>query len=168
MLGNPERYIMERLFIPESGQHLMAAYCDEDYYSAYGIMVATKTKPESSIKFPLALLNSKLITFYAIEKEILRKGKKATPHIGVKGLNSIPVFLPDKKTEDYLIKLVNNILAKKKNKEPNTDIEEREIDLIIYKLYKLKYEEVKIIEPEFGMSKEDYEAYEIEKLAKAE
>lgn len=93
VLGNTERYNEERLFIPESGQYLMAAYCDEEYYSAYGIMVGTSVHKNHSLKYACALLNSKLFTFYVVEKEILRKGNKATPHIGVKGLNSLPVHL---------------------------------------------------------------------------
>jgi Alw26I/Eco31I/Esp3I family type II restriction m6 adenine DNA methyltransferase len=35
------------------------------------------------------------------------------------------------------------------------------IDQIIYKLYNLTYDEVKIVDPEFGISKEKYERYEI-------
>ena len=34
--------------------------------------------------------------------------------------------------------------------------EEREIDLMVYKLYELTYKEVKIIEPVFEISKKEY------------
>ncbi len=115
VLGDPNRYLVPRLFIPESGQYLMAAYCTEKIYSAYGLMVGTTTADDEDLKYPCALINSKLFTFYATEKEILRKGNKATPHIGVKGLNSIPIYkikAPAKgiftSLVDYVIEIANH------------------------------------------------------------
>jgi methylase of polypeptide subunit release factors len=157
VLGNPVRYQVERLFIPESGQYLMAAYCNEEYYSAYGIMVGTSSNSEYPIKYACALLNSGLFTFYAIEKEILRKGKKATPHVGVKGLNSIPVHFPNSKVIDELTDLVDKIIQQKSKQvhSDTTDLE-NQINLIVYKLYALSYEEVKIIDPHFWLSEAEY------------
>jgi len=109
VLGDPNRYLVPRLFIPESGQYLMAAYCNEKIYSAYGLMVGTTTAEDEDLKYPCALLNSKLFTFYATEKEILRKGNKATPHVGVKGLNSIPIYKIKSTTKNIFIKLVDYV-----------------------------------------------------------
>ena len=39
---------------------------------------------------------------------------------------------------------------------------EKEIDNLVYKLYQLRYNEVKIIDPEFTMTEEEYEAIKIE------
>jgi len=36
---------------------------------------------------------------------------------------------------------------------------DKEIDQMVYKLYELTYEEVKIVEPDFWLSKEEYEDY---------
>lgn len=108
VLGNPERYVQSRLFIPESGQTIMAALCNEQIYGAYGLLVGT-AENDDKLKLCCALLNSELVSYYAIEKEILRKGNKATPHVGVRGLNSIPLpNFPDEKAKilgtlvDYL------------------------------------------------------------------
>lgn len=90
-LGNPERYDTERIIIPESSQVITAAYCKDAYYTGYGLMIATIKDKNINLQFLCALLNSDLITFYCIEKGILRKGNKATPHVGTKGLLSIPV-----------------------------------------------------------------------------
>ena len=70
VLGDPDRYLSKKLFIPESGQEIMAAYVDARIYSAYGIMVGTELSSKYDLKYACALLNSKLFTFYAIEKEI--------------------------------------------------------------------------------------------------
>ncbi len=120
VLGNPERYLGEKLFIPESAQALQASFVSERIYSAYGIMVGTQANRNYNIKYACALLNSKLFTFYAIEKEILRKGTKATPHIGVKGLNSIPVQLLTKPQQEPFLNLVDYILFVKSRKESDT------------------------------------------------
>ena len=44
------------------------------------------------------------------------------------------------------------------NPQVNTSKLENQIDEMVYKLYQLTYEEVKIIEPEFAMRQEDYDA----------
>jgi tRNA1(Val) A37 N6-methylase TrmN6 len=136
VLGNHERYECERLFIPESGQHLMAAYCNEEYYSAYGVMVGTTSHPNFLLKYACALLNSNLLTFYAIETEILRKGKKATPHIGVKGLNNIPVHLCEQGIADSFSKIVDYcIYAFRLSTNEIASFLHRVVNAMVYELY---------------------------------
>ncbi len=143
-LGNHDRYIQTKLFIPESAQTIMAAYSEELIYSAYGLLVGTTDLGIDHLKYACGLLNSKLITFYSIQREILRKGNKATPHVGVKGLNGLPIYT-DKEHVSSISGLVTKILSAKK---PNTDTStlEREIDIRVYHLYKLNFEEAKMID----------------------
>jgi len=69
-------------------------------------------------------------------------------------------------------RLVDQILAAKQQpplspfdkgelRDADTSALERQIDVMVYKLYGLTYEEVKIIESEFTMSAVGYEAFEI-------
>ena len=48
----------------------------------------------------------------------------------------------------------------KKSIDSNTDTskEEQEIDLIVYKLYGLTYDEVKVVDSETSITEEEYEA----------
>ncbi len=46
-------------------------------------------------------------------------------------------------------------------RNPDTSALEKEIDLLVYKLYGLTYEEVKIVEPAFALSEEEYNGYEM-------
>ena len=55
------------------------------------------------------------------------------------------------------IYLVENILSAKFQNQDTTALE-KEIDVLVYKLYELSYEEVLIIDPAFGLAKKDYEA----------
>jgi len=57
-------------------------------------------------------------------------------------------------------KKVNQILSAKEQGDDTSDLE-REIDAMVYKLYELTYDEVKIVEPEFKLSEEQYNNYKI-------
>ena len=158
-LGDPSRYDKPRLFIPESSQTLVAAYCDEEYYSGYGLMVGTAVDTNTkSLKYACALLNSKLLTFYALRKEILRKGNKATPHVGVKGLSSIPVPQVSKEQQSLIANIVDKIIDNKKfSNEIAVSTYVSQIDSIIYKLYELTYDEILIVDPQTPIIREEYE-----------
>jgi adenine-specific DNA-methyltransferase len=48
------------------------------------------------------------------------------------------------------------------DRHANTTKEENAIDNLVYKLYQLTYEEVKIINPEFELTEQEYTAIKIE------
>ena len=77
-------------------------------------------------------------------------------------MRKIPILKLSKSEIQSFEKLVNQILTKKENDEDTTS-EEREIDVMVYKLYELTYDEVKIVDPEFWLSEGEYEAFEVEK-----
>ena len=45
--------------------------------------------------------------------------------------------------------------------EKDTTTLEQQIDNLVYRLYDLTYDEVKVVDPEFGLSREEYEAIEV-------
>ena len=145
VLGNHERFLGNKVFIPESGQRIMAAYSEEIIYSAYGLLVGT-AKSDNDLKYAYALLNSDLITFYCIEKEILRKGSKATPHVGVRGLNTVPIFLnpPEK---ELLIQEIDKILLN--NDRTSISMSAKKINELVYSIYNLDRSEIDVINQYF-------------------
>ena len=57
-----------------------------------------------------------------------------------------------------IVKIVDNILsANVKNQKEDTLHLQKQVDELVYKLYDLTYEEVKVIDPEFWLSEEEYE-----------
>lgn len=54
--------------------------------------------------------------------------------------------------------LVDKILSKKSNSE-DTTIEENQIDLMVYKLYELTYDEVLVVDEQPPYSREEYEGF---------
>jgi hypothetical protein len=144
VLGDITRFSKEKIFIPESSQTITAVYSDEDVCSAYGIMVGTIKDAGISLFFITGLLNSRLINFYCLENSILRKGDKATPHVGVKGLNSIPVLRND--NLEKKIDEISKVIHQKKLQLSDTTLEEEQINKLIYELYGLTDEEIQIVE----------------------
>jgi adenine-specific DNA-methyltransferase len=67
----------------------------------------------------------------------------------------IPIPNISTKEQKLIINLVDEILKKKKEGQ-DTTLCERKIDLLVYKLYNLYYEEVLIVDPDFTLSKEEY------------
>ena len=66
-------------------------------------------------------------------------------------------------SEGYIGGVVDKVLeVKMKDSQANIVNLERQIDLMVYKLYNLTYDEVKIVEPDFSMSEVEYNNFTIE------
>ena len=64
----------------------------------------------------------------------------------------------DRYREIYIIDLVNQILsAKKETPSADTSALEQQIDLLVYHLYGLTYDEVLIVDPATPITREEYE-----------
>jgi hypothetical protein len=53
------------------------------------------------------------------------------------------------------------LLTKKSAPKADTTVLEKEIDQLVYKLYSLTYQEIKIIDPEFDLTEQEYQAITI-------
>ncbi|MDR2824218.1 MAG: Eco57I restriction-modification methylase domain-containing protein, partial [Prevotellaceae bacterium] len=96
-------------------------------------------------RFILGILNSKLLTFYY--EQIYGSTKIGGGYIDLKGnqIENFPIPSVTSAQQQPLISLVNQILSLKKENKPTTALE-REIDRLVYGLYGLTEEEIKIIE----------------------
>ena len=97
-----------------------------------------------NMKFLTGLLNSKLVAFW-----LRNKGKMQGSNYQVdkEPLQNIPLPLVDIAQQQPIIDLVDSILVKKKqNPQTDTSVEEKAIDQLVYKLYGLTEEEIKLIE----------------------
>ncbi len=72
-------------------------------------------------------------------------------------LRSLPIRNISSEEQNKIVVLVNQILkAKKENQDANTSNLENEIDILVYKLYGLTYEEVLIIDSDFELTEKEY------------
>ncbi|EAJ5685397.1 class I SAM-dependent DNA methyltransferase [Campylobacter coli] len=121
------------------------SYVDFDcYVSATFYVIKTQ---RINVKYLTAILNSKLIAFW-----LKHKGKMQGNNyqIDKEPLLNIPIVTINSKNQkiaDELINLVDEILkAKEQDKNANTQELENKINSLVYKLYDLTEEEIKIIE----------------------
>jgi len=107
----------------------------------------------NELKFLSAILNSKLTFFYIKEKypaSSYNKGINFTPNM----INNLPVPQTSKTDQKPFIELVDKILSITKDddyfnnptKQAQVKEYERQIDQMVYKLYGLTDEEIKIVE----------------------
>ncbi|GHT30452.1 hypothetical protein AGMMS49574_10170 [Bacteroidia bacterium] len=109
-----------------------------------------------SPKYLLGILNSKLISYWFAHKfGKLQRG--IFPQFKINELAQFPIPKLSKTEQQPIIAFVEQILSvKKENPVADTSALEKEIDILVYKLYGLSYDEVKIIEPEFEINEEEY------------
>ncbi len=103
----------------------------------------------------LAILNSNLVNWYFMN--FLTDDMNFYPDAA----KELPIAIASEKQQRPFITLVEKILSLKKQNQDTTSIE-KEIDVLIYKLYELTYDEVKIIDPAFTLTEKEYENLKIE------
>jgi len=108
-------------------------------------------------KYILAVLNSKIGDKYIRSLGVTRNGGyfEYKPMF----VEKLPIPQISQSQQKPSETLINKIISKKESGE-DTAVEEKQVDVMVYKLYSLTYEEVKIIEPEFDLTKKEYENYE--------
>ncbi|GAA7674940.1 Eco57I restriction-modification methylase domain-containing protein [Helicobacter pylori] len=98
----------------------------------------------------LGVLNSKLMTYFYKKKFFpthMQGGAFGFDTLSVETLPIPQITKSNKPTADKIIALVDKILqAKEKDPKANTQRSEKEIDALVYQLYNLTAEEIKIIE----------------------
>ena len=130
------------------------AYDDKQHYlPSNGYILTSDNVP---VKYLLGLLNSKLLQYYFGFIGVMTAGGAYT--LKAATIEALPIVVSN---EQPIISLVNQILdAKKENPQADTSDLENQIDILVYKLYNLTYDEAKIIDPEIEniISREEYDA----------
>ncbi|MFB8795000.1 MAG: TaqI-like C-terminal specificity domain-containing protein [Microcoleus sp.] len=110
----------------------------------------------------LGIFNSKLISYWFAHKfGKLQRG--IFPQFKVNELATFPIPNNFGNYKQPVIKLIDEILEKKE-KDVKADVSEidQQIDNLVYKLYELTYQEVKVIDPEFALTEQEYDAIKVE------
>ncbi|WP_286827417.1 TaqI-like C-terminal specificity domain-containing protein, partial [Microcystis sp. LSC13-02] len=138
---------------------IVACYDRDGIHGLYTCSVIYKNNLNTvnlDLKYLLGILNSHLINIWY-------KNFDTDLEIKLVSVKSIPVREISQEQQQPIISLVDQILtSKKSNPKADTSELEKEIDNLVYKLYQLRYNEVKIIDPEFTITEEEYEGIKIE------
>lgn len=155
--GSTSRFEQPKVLIRDTGGDLEATFDGDNYYVKDVLIVASTDKDAESLQFLTGILNSRLMKFYY-------ETSFPTLHVQRDEVASLPVGRGDmvKETDRSrfmrVVSLVSQILklhkqlATAKTLQDQTmlqrqiDATDRQIDQLIYELYGLTDEEIKIVE----------------------
>ncbi|WP_297205275.1 TaqI-like C-terminal specificity domain-containing protein [uncultured Brachyspira sp.] len=153
-VANPRKpffFNSKRVLIREvTNPSIYAAYSDEEMYHDPSIIVIVENSENPKhLLFLLGLLNSKLMTFYHFNSSP-KASKGLFPKLLIDDIKKLPIIKADDKIINQINKLVHKCIELKENDE-TADIKliQNDIDKIIYKLYNITEDEIKIIEGNF-------------------
>jgi adenine-specific DNA-methyltransferase len=135
-----------KIIIAGMTKKIEAVYCDEPVaigVGVYGIYHFGEFDP----KFLTGLLNSSFMTYYLRNK--FKDKHLAGGYLSINKftIENLPLIEVENKIQKIISELVDQILkAKKQNPEADTSQLEKEIDQLVYKLYGLTEEEIRIVE----------------------
>jgi adenine-specific DNA-methyltransferase len=133
---------------------------DKGYYEQSDIVFST-LKPDYegkvSLLFLLGILNSKLLYHWFYHKG-KRKGEAL--ELFQKPLSEVPIKFVEGQLQQPIINLVEKIIeTKNQDANVNTNKLEKQINIMVYHLYSLTFEEAKIIDAE--LSEEEFQKYKL-------
>ncbi len=156
----PQIFQNPKICVPYRVKDNCFAYNEIDWYCRSDCYLITHKNDHEDVqlKYLLALLNSSLFFFWLYHRG---KRKGETLELFYTPLSEIPIYLASEKIQTDLIEIVEEIERLKKVGHNTTELE-RQIDVFVYKLYNLSWEEVQVVDSEFGLSEEEYEGFEVE------
>lgn len=143
-LGEISIYENPKVYIRQSAKELIASYEEKPSSANNSLYVfslrESSTEAKFFLKYLCGLMNSKLYTFFAQQRRIIRYNKGKQPQIKTSDLYQI--FIPkDKELRDYIVKKVESIYDNPQKSESY----QKEIDELLFDYYKLNAEEVSTI-----------------------
>lgn len=140
----PKKARSTRQVAPQRSYQNTFCYNDVPWYASADVYYITPKVPSVSLKYVLALINSRLFFLW-----LYLKGKRKGEMLELyqKPLSEIPIKRISPDEQKPFVKLVDRILAaKRRDADADTGALEREIDGLVYALYALTPEEVQIVE----------------------
>ena len=154
-----EPRIVVRQIVGGTSLRIIAGYEETmpTFFTQVGFSLLSKRHDTNELKYLLALLNSKLVSFYHKNK-FLDVEKVVFQKVLIANAKQLPIKVASDNVEKILVNAIDKILvAKKGSPQKKTQTIEDEIDLIVYHLYGLTYDEVLIVDPETPITREEYE-----------
>jgi hypothetical protein len=152
----------EKVLLRKTGYPLFATYDDSKVYPEQSLYFLFNNKTNLSLKYLTAIINSNLFQFVYWHR--LVTNRDSTPQLKKVDLDRFPVFILDlskkeeKSLHDEIVKLVDQLLKlneeiREQKLETKRNLIQRKIDYcenqineIVYQLYGLTEDEIKIVE----------------------
>lgn len=140
-----ETFLSEKILIQRVNSRLICCIDKEQFYTFNSINNLVLIDEKYPLEYLLSILNSSLMDFYYKKQFSLEASFTIT--VTKESLDVLPIKEISKKEQQPFIKLVSKILSlKKSNPEADTSDLEAEIDKLVYELYGLSEEEIKVVE----------------------
>ena len=155
----------EKIFFRRVGDRLIATYDDKQFYALNTLVVITpQEQVDFSLKYLLGLINSSLLNFYYVK--YLKSTKKVFSEIQARQLAQLPIHTinfsdsAEKAKHNKIVSFVEQMLSlhkslatakspqEKERLEHQIKVTDNAIDSLVYELYGLSEEEIKIVEGE--------------------
>lgn len=148
-------YETPKIFVRRIGKEIVAYLDEEKYYNVCDVYNLLPKDSRVDLYEILGLLNSKPVNYYF--RNFFKNAKELFPKIPIKYLKEIPIKVTTGKVGEIAKKI-----QREKAIAKDTTTLEQEIDNLVYKLYDLTYDEVKVIDPEFSLTLAEYESITLE------
>ncbi len=140
-----------KIVVPQRSPSNIFGYTESPWYASADVYFITQNNENYSLKYILALLNSKLYYLWLYHRG---KRKGETLELYQKPLSEIPIKKISIKEQKPFNEIVDNILAITKSDDYIENLEKqakvkdygKQIDQMVYKLYDLGDDEIKIVE----------------------
>ena len=134
-----------KIFLRQTSADIIATYIEKPFYCIDSVHSLIKMENGPELKYVLAILNSKLGNY--LYNLLIAEQGKVFAQVKLTFLRKIPIKISDSKQQKPFITIVDKILSlKEENSETDTSKLEKQIDEMVYKLYELTEEEIKVIE----------------------
>ena len=161
---NEKIFNVPKIVVPQRNKTNVFGYNECEWYASADVYFITEPKPEYQLKYILSLLNSNLYYIWLYNKG-KRKGESL--ELYQKPLSEIPIKKVDEQIQNKFISIVDKILVitqtddylQNQEKQEAVKEYEKQIDVMVYKLYELTYDEVRFIDKDFELSEQQYNEY---------
>ena len=155
----------EKIICPQRNKLNVFGYNNISWYSSVDNYFITN-KSNYKLKYILALLNSNLYYIWLYHKG---KRKGECLELYQKPLSEIPIKKANEDIQNRFVSVVDKILAitqtddylENQEKQDAVKEYEKQIDIMVYKLYDLTYEEILTIDKDFTMTEQEYNNYQL-------
>lgn len=152
-----EYFESPKIVVPQRSLTNTFGYNEVSWYASADVYYLIQKDTSVELKYILALLNSKLYYLWFYHKG---KRKGDSLELYLIPLSETPVKVIDSTNQKIIAEIVDKIISRK-SKNEDTNSLERQIDFIVYKIYGITYDEVKTIDSNLNLSREEYEAIEV-------
>ena len=140
-------FLNDMIIMPRTVKYLQAIIKPNNYIVLDRIYYLQQISKQTELKFVLALINSKLISFWF--EYYFSSSKVQGNYFDLNGnqIQKIPILNVSLYNQRVIINLVDQILTiKRTNSQADTSRQESEIDKVLYGLYALSEDEIKLVE----------------------